>query len=112
MSMRHHVPGEFVNETKWLKFFGTKQLILIGVGAAVTYVCYKVSTFFGLGGAVGILTGLVLGIIIVAPSMIPIPETQFLKGAGSTVDVIFVRWLIRRRKRVIYIRGWKKDREG
>lgn len=110
MSMRHYVPGDFSNETKWLKFFGNKQILLVAIGVAITYACYKGSTFLFGQGFVGIVFGLIIALIIVAPAMIPVPQTDYIKGGGVTWDVIFIRKMIRKRSRVIYVKGWNKDR--
>lgn len=107
--MRHNVPGEFNSETKWFRFFSNKQLAFLVVALFVLYLCYKVSVNFTGRGFFGVLVGLIIGAVIVAPSMIPIPQTEFLKGGGLTIDIILIRRWIRKRKKCIYVKGWKKD---
>lgn len=108
-SMRHNVPGEFHSETKWFRFFSNKQLGFLVVALFVLYLCYKVNVNFTGHGFFGVLVGLNIGAVIVAPSMIPIPQTEFLKGGGLTIDIILIRRWIRKRKKCIYVKGWKKD---
>lgn len=106
--MKHNVPGEFKNETIWMKYFTTKQLCFLGGAFLIIGLCYRASVFLVNSGFPGILTGLVMGAFIMAPVMLRVPDTEFLKGGGLYFSTLFVRRLVRWRNRKIYVKGWGK----
>lgn len=107
--MRHNVPGEFKNETKWLKYFSTKQVCFLGVALFITSLCYKASVALGGSGFPGVMVGLVIGFFILLPVLIKIPETEYLRGGGLYVSELFARLWIRKHTKKIYVKGWGKD---
>lgn len=107
--MKHNVPGEFNNETKWLRLFSNRQLCYLGVAFLVTALCYKVSVALVGAALPGVITGLVIGVCIMFPVMRVIPETEFLKGGGLFISTLLVRLWIRKRNRRIYVKGWGKE---
>lgn len=108
-SMRHNVPGEFNSETKWLRMFSTKQLGFLGASCLITALCYKASMALVKAGFPGVMTGLVIGVCIMLPVMLRLPDTEFLKGGGLYISTLLVRRWIRKRNRRLYVKGWGKE---
>ena len=108
MRMTFSIPAEFTDEDKWFRFFYKKNLAVFCAGAAFTYLLWKVLDLGGLGIA-GLIAGGMVTTAITAVTMLPIPESSYLKGGGQTLDIILIRRLIRRKSAVIYIRGYGRD---
>lgn len=106
--LRHNVPGEFKDETKW-KIFSTKQLGFFAVACFITGLCFKISMALIGAAFPGILTGIIIGIFIMVPVMFKLPETEFLKGGGLYISTFLVRLWIRKRNQKIYVKGWGKE---
>lgn len=105
MTLRHEIPSEFTDEDRWFKYFTKKTLAFIMAGCLIMVFLYKVFALFG-GALIGVVLGIVITIALAAISMIPVPENQFLRGGGLTLDVIIIRRFIRKGKRVIYVKGY------
>lgn len=110
MKMVHSIPSEFTDEDKWFKFFKKRNLVVIAAGLGVTGFFFKIATPFGLGVPLG-LFGIVVTVIATIITMIPLPETNYLKGGGQTLDVILLRRYIRKKNKKIYIKGYGADKE-
>lgn len=111
MNLIHRTPGDFKNETKWLKFFGNTQLLLLVIGAGITIFLYKILRLLlgTVGSVIGIIIGVLITGIIVIPSMVPVPMTLYLRGGGTSYSIIILRRIYRKRHQCIYIRGWGKE---
>lgn len=99
----YQVPVEFTDEDKYFRYFTKPALCSIGIAGVLGFGIYSIFNSFG-AGMVGIITGGVLVAVAAALSMLPMPEEKYLKGAGSKIGVILIRVIVRRRRRVIYIR--------
>ena len=108
--LKHEIPSEFTDEDKWLKYFSKKSILALCITGAVAFLFYQVGKFLG-AGLVGIAFGALIMAAGVAPTMIPRSETEYLKGGGITYDVIAIRWLIRKSKKIIYIKGYRVGRK-
>lgn len=101
------IPAEFSNDAQWYKYFTLKTLICF-VASGIFMVLLGNLTLL-LGSRV---PGLILGFINLAFVMFitnfKIPETEYLKGAGQTVDVILYRKYLRLKARCIYVKGYDK----
>lgn len=110
MGLRHEIPSEFTDEDRWFKYFTKKTLAFIMVGCVITCLLFKLCSFFG-GAIIGVVLGLVITVALGAVSMIPVPENQFLRGGGLTYDVIIIRRFIRRKNKVVYVKGYENEKE-
>lgn len=107
MTLRHEIPSKFTDEDRWFKYFTKKTLRFIMVGCLILVLLYKIFSLFGLA-VIGVVFGVVITIALAAISMIPVPENQFLRGGGLTLDIILIRRFIRRGNKVIYVKGCGK----
>lgn len=107
--MAHEIPSEFTDEDRWLKIFSTKSFAVLGVTGIITLLLTK---FFGLFGIplVGAILGGILVVTATGTTMIRKFGDNYLKGAGQTLDRLLILRLIRRRNRVIYVKGYGKGR--
>lgn len=106
-SFRHDIPQEFSNEDRWqvwLISFSRKSFIALLAGGGVTYILFKITAACHVP-IVGIILGLLLTVVVVFLTMMPIPESDYIKGGGLTLDIIFLRRLIRKRSRIVYVKG-------
>jgi hypothetical protein len=106
----HSIPQEFSDEDRWDigRFsLSRKSLITLLVGLAGTFLLMKLCSLFHLS-IVGVIAGLLLTAVTVACTIIPVPLSDYLKGGGLTMDVIFFRRFLRKRKsaQAIYIKGY------
>jgi len=106
MPLRHDIPAEFTDEDRWFKFFTKKSLVYIAFGCFITFLLYRLFSNFGYA-----LTGVAIGLFITAVlafiSMFELPGTAYLSGGGLTLDILLKRLYIRKRSKVIYIKGYK-----
>lgn len=104
--MKFPIPLEFSDEDKYFKYFTKKNILALLLSGIVCYCIAKLSAAL-LGTMLpGLIVGLLMVLVIVGVTMLPIPETEYMKGAGLTLDVIIIRRIIRRTSRVIYIKGY------
>lgn len=110
-AFRKSIPSEFTDEDRWR--FGPVSLsrttfIVSLIGLGITCVLYKVLGLIGLP-KVGILIGIVGTIIAAVLTSQTIPESDYLKGGGVTLIVMLKRLYIRKKNKVVYIRGYGRD---
>lgn len=96
------------SEEKWLKIFSKKAFITVLCTAAFGFGTFKVLQSMGFF-KVGVVIGILPSLIAYALTTIKVPETWIMTGAGLTVDIILFRLIMRRRNRVIYVKGYKKE---
>ena len=106
--MSHEIPSEFTDEDRWLNLFSTKSFAVLGVGGVLTLGLYK---FFGLFSIS--LVGGILGFLVTAfatgLTMIPKMGDDYLRGAGQKLDRLLLLWIVRKRNRCIYVKGYGKE---
>lgn len=107
----YDIPEEFSDEDRWFKFFTKKQAIMIV--AAIGIMVMLVKIFDGAGLAfIGVIFGGLLVIAITVIAMLKLPETNYLRGGGQTLDVILFKRFIRKRNRRIYVKGYVVEKRG
>lgn len=112
----HEIPQEFTDEDRWIigRFSLSKKsfAMLLG-GGGLTFGLYKLFSLFHIP-VVGVVLGVILTITVVFLTIFPIPESDYIKGGGLTLDVILLRRYVRRRNRIVYIKGirnpWNKKK--
>ena len=109
MWLKHEIPSEFTDEDKWLKYFSKKSVFVLCITGMIAFLFYQFTSLFGIP-LLGIIIGGCVMAIGVAPTMLPRSEMEYLKGGGQTWDLIFLKWLIRKSKKVIYVKGYRGKR--
>ena len=87
----HELPSGFKDEEKWLKFFSKRTFKILGVT-------------FGTAAYIGAIIGGILIVTFVAPSMIPLPADDYMKGGGQTVDRWVFKVLYHKIKMAVYVK--------
>lgn len=111
MRLRFSIPSEFTDEDKWKIWqisLSKLSMLALVIGLGITWMLHKLLTPLG-GSVVGVVIGLIITLILVLITAIPVSETEYLKGAGILWYEILLRRFIRRRKSVIYVRGYGSD---
>ena len=110
-SLRHEIPDELNhNEERWMKIFSKRSFVACLCMATIAFLNYKFLAFLGIG-ILGIIIGIVLVLLVYIVTSIHIPETWTVTGAGLTLDVYILRYLIRRNNQVIYVKGYRPYEE-
>lgn len=107
----YSIPSEFSDEDKWLKFFRKKDMAVLIVTGAITVGLYKLTGLLIGNAIIGLIIGLLIMGVSMFCSMFPIPDTFYLTGGGQTIATLMIRRLIRKKKRVIYVKGYGKRKE-
>lgn len=102
--LTHAIPSEFSDEDKWFKYFTKKMLAFILPGVVLTFLLFKLLSPYGQGIA-GVVIGLTITAVLGAISAIPMPESEYIKGGGLTLDILIARRYIRLKEAVIYAKG-------
>lgn len=103
----HEIPQEFSDEDRWIigrVSLSRKSFLVLLAGGGLTYGMFKLFSIIGIP-VFGVVFGVVLTIVAVFLTIFPIPETDYIKGGGLTLDVILLRRLVRRRNRIVYVKG-------
>lgn len=104
----YKVPKDLMsNENKWLKYFTTRQCMIIAFTLFIDYFLYKITAFFSLS-AVGIVLGFILLAIVFFMLLVKVSDKQYLFGAGLYLETVLIRIILRKSKKVIYIKNYKK----
>lgn len=109
----HEVPQEFTNEERWnigAISLSRKSFIVFLVGLGVTYWLFKIGVVLRIP-IVTVVIGALLTIVAVFITIFPVPESDYMKGGGLTLDIILFRRLVRRLNRVVYIKGISYSRK-
>lgn len=102
----NELPEEFSqDDDKWFKWFPPRAFLVLIITTAITLGLTYLFHFIGLQW-IGYLIGTPNIIFFTAITMIPVPEDNYLKGAGQKMDVILLRRFIRKRTKCIYIKGY------
>lgn len=108
---RYNIPSEFTDEDRWFKYFTKKDLLVIVVTGILTGVLFKLSASLINKPYVGLIIGLIIMGASLFCCMVRKPETLYLTGGGQTLATIILRRLIRRKNRVIYVRGYNEQED-
>lgn len=103
----HEIPQEFSDEDRWVigRFsLSRKSFIVLLAGGGLTYGMYKLFSMVGIP-VVGVVLGALFSIVAVFLTIFPIPETDYIKGGGLALDDILLRRFVRRRSRIVYVKG-------
>ena len=110
MQSSYPIPSEFTDEDKWFKFFTKKSLVALMVSGIIAYGIIWAARFLGIL-IPGILVGALLVIIVTGSTMLPYPETEYMRGGGLTLDVLLARRIIRKVNACLYVKGYSADEE-
>lgn len=103
----HEIPQEFSDEDRWIIgriSLSRKSFIVLLAGGGMTYGMYKFFSLIDIP-VLGVVLGVLLTIVAVFLTIFPIPETDYIKGGGLTLDDILLRRFVRRRNRIVYVKG-------
>lgn len=106
----HEVPSEFKDEEKWLVFFSKRTLIIGVIMVLITLVLSKITGLFH-ATWLGLSIGLICTVAFVVTSMIMIPNTEYMRGGGLTVDKLLFRRFCHKRSMGVYIKHYNSDEE-
>lgn len=99
----HELPSGFKDEEKWLKFFSKRTFKILGVTFGTAVILYNFFKLFGVA-YIGAIIGGILIVTFVAPSMIPLPADDYMKGGGQTVDRWVFKVLYHKIKMAVYVK--------
>lgn len=102
----YNIPSEFTDEDKWFKYFTKKDMGVILVTGVITLTLYKLSDSLLEKPFIGLIIGGIIMCISLFCSMVKLPDTLYLTGGGQTILTLMMRRLVRKRNRVIYIKGY------
>lgn len=106
----YEIPPEFKDEERWFKIFCMKSLkIFLGTGI-IGLIIFKFFQFLGLA-ALGAVVGGALCIVCTVLSVIPIADTEYMRGAGNTVAELQLKKFYRKIKRCILIKNYDNEIE-
>jgi hypothetical protein len=107
--MRYEIPHGFSEEIHWFKFFTARSLLVMLGTAAPGVLLFRF--FLSIGAAIPfVIIWICLVIIATATSLAEYPGSRWLKGGGEHIDQVFLKCLIRRRKRCLYIKGYNQQK--
>lgn len=102
-NLREEVPAEFSDDERWYKYFTKKTLVVLLIAILFTYV---LTVLFGLIHlpALGLFIGIIIGSTVFIAFNVKLPISDTLHGGGTTLDVLFVRIMVRRKTGKIMVR--------
>lgn len=107
--LTYSIPSEFSDEDRWFKYFTKRDLGVLVTTGAFTVLLFKLTdSLFG-KPLIGLIIGVIIVLISMACSMVKLPDTLWLKGGCQPIATILLRRLIRRKKRVIYVKGYREE---
>lgn len=102
----YSIPSEFTDEDKYFKHFTKKNMAVIIITGFIMFLLYKLTgSLFG-KPFIGLIIGGIIMIVSILCAMVKIPETLYLEGGGQTILTILTRKYVRKRNKVIYIKGY------
>lgn len=104
MGLTHDIPAEFTSEGRWFRYLSNKGMTAVLIGCAFTAALHRIAAIFHAGMA-GIIAGVLFTGALGFFTMFPLPEQDYLRGGGITLDIIILRRIIRRMNRRIYVKG-------
>lgn len=108
--LREEVPREFSDDERWYRFFTTKMIVVLLVGAGFTFLMYRLFSLFNAGVVALIVFGL-LTLIALALVAIKVPRDGAfaMYGQGTLLSTLLYRVIVRRKKGRIYVAGIGKE---
>ena len=111
MRTRYEIPQGFTDEIRYFRFVPLRSLLVLLLTAIPGLVLVKIMSYFDLVLPT-VIVWIFVETVIVGSTMIPKPRERWRDGGGVTFDRLFLRKLIRRHTRCLYIRGsGQKDGE-
>lgn len=104
MRTRFEVPASLGKKAKWYKYFSLRSLVVGLVMAAIGVLIGKLISFAGIT-MYYIVFWAMLTVTVTGLTMIEIPNTNWLRGGGNTVDTLLIKKMIRKKSRCLYIKG-------
>lgn len=102
----YSIPSEFTDEDKYFKYFTKKNMAVIIITGFIMFLLYKLTgSLFG-KPFIGLIIGGIIMLVSILCVMVKIPETLYLEGGGQTILTILTRKYVRKRNKVIYIKGY------
>ncbi len=106
----YKIPKQFKDEDRWFKFFTKKQLLILGIGIALSMAVLAITSAIHLTG-IGIIC-LVLNLAVSAClAFVPMPADRYLLGGGYPLLTIVLRlinkYLIE--PKVLYVKNYEKQ---
>lgn len=106
----HRIPRELQNEDHWIKN------LTFGDSAALVIICLLGVGIIKIANGMGfLLPGILIAVLeIVLLStlvLMPIPKEYYSVGGGLRLWKLLLRMLLRRRKRIVYVSNYEKERD-
>jgi hypothetical protein len=109
--LTYSIPSEFSDEDRWFKFFTKKDVGVLVVTGALTIFLYKTTgTLFG-KPFIGLLVGGIIMAISLFLSMAKLPDTMYMAGGGQTIASILLKKLLRKKNKMVYVKGYNEWEE-
>ena len=105
------IPSEFTDEDKWFRYFTKKSLLALAISGMIAYGIIMLGKLLG-GLIPAIIVGGLFVAIVTGCTMLPYPDTEYLKGGGMTLDVLFIRRIIRRSNKKLYVKGYSQWKDS
>lgn len=103
--MVEEIPSEFTDDERWFRYFPKKAVVILAIGFCLAFGSAKVMDVFGLFMPTLIVIA-IIAIVLAAMTMIPIPETNYLKGGGQSIMDVVIKIILRKFKKVLYALGY------
>lgn len=108
MALREEVPREFSDDARWYKFFTNQMFAATLIILVAGRILYAFLAKFHLG-IVGIVITGIIWIVTLILLGVPVPKGNLTGGSGLILGQVLIRLWIRKKKRVIYIKGYKGE---
>lgn len=102
----YRVPREFKDEDRWFRFFTKTQLLIVGIGLAISVILFLIMSPFHM-----VIPALIISVIVLTIcgllAFLPMPTNKYLYGGGYPIYVIVLR-LYRKvfvAKKVVYTKN-------
>lgn len=86
----YRVPREFKDEDRWFRFFTKIQLLIVGIGAAISAIFWLILSPFHL-----YVLALIITVVVLAASallaFLPMPNSKYMYGGGFPIYKIVLR---------------------
>lgn len=107
MKYRYEIPQGLTDEIKWFKYFSLRTLIIAVIVAAIGIPIIMLLDRFGITVYLIVFWAFIT-IVIALSTMVRIPNTNWMNGGGEYIDQVFIKRMIRKRNRCLYIKGYNQ----
>lgn len=107
MRTRFEIPQGFTDEVRFFRYLPLRSLLILLLVAIPGIILFKLLSPFGLGIYV-FFAWVIIEFVIVAATIVPIPLERWKDGGGLTYERYITKKLLRRRKKELYIKGYKQ----